>query len=200
MKNHPSIFFLSPSVLSSSRPSHRKPLSIPQPHRPYSRNTRSGHQARQYSQFCSTRQKAQRLTPSISKQTMKEKDLLSSFLVGNELHDSITFTKFTSYFPPAYRSSPEVKDLYRAFMNSRHQIRTRVRRNIEIEARRNPFHTSSEQEPQQQEREKEQDRVMALEGFDELVPEDMDICMEVEVTKPAHRSLLTFFLPLWTFG
>ncbi|KAG0289134.1 hypothetical protein BGZ96_007227 [Linnemannia gamsii] len=111
---------------------------------------------------------------------MKEKDLLSSFLVGNELHDSITFTKFTSYFPPAYRTSPEVKDLYRAFMNSRHQVRTRVRRNIEIEARRNPFHTSSEQELQQQEREKEQDRVMALEGFDELVPEDMDICMEIE--------------------
>jgi hypothetical protein len=114
---------------------------------------------------------------------MKEKDLLSSFLVGNELHDSITFSKFTSYFPHTYRSSPEVKDLYRAFMNSRHQVRTRVRRNIEIEARRNPFHTSPEQELQQQEQEREQDRIMALEGFDEIVPEDMDIYMDIEVTR-----------------
>ncbi|KAF9184997.1 hypothetical protein BGZ51_002992 [Haplosporangium sp. Z 767] len=71
---------------------------------------------------------------------MKEKDLLSSFLVGNELHDSVTFSQFSQFFPYAYRSHPEVKDLYRAYLNARHQVRSKVKRNIEIEVKRNPFH------------------------------------------------------------
>ncbi|KAF9286954.1 hypothetical protein BGZ68_002384 [Mortierella alpina] len=70
---------------------------------------------------------------------MKEKDLLSSFLVGNELHDSISFTQFVKLFPHAYKTHPEAKDLYRAYLNARHQIRKKVQRNIDIEARRNPF-------------------------------------------------------------
>ncbi|KAF9941311.1 hypothetical protein BGZ67_005362 [Mortierella alpina] len=70
---------------------------------------------------------------------MKEKDLLSSFLVGNELHDSISFTQFVKLFPHAYKTHPETKDLYRAYLNARHQIRKKVQRNIDIEARRNPF-------------------------------------------------------------
>ncbi|KAF8944362.1 hypothetical protein BGZ47_004331 [Haplosporangium gracile] len=114
---------------------------------------------------------------------MKEKELLTSFLVGNELHDSVTFTKFTSYFPVAYKTHPEVKDLYRAYMNSRHQVRTKVKRNIEIEARRNPYY-SSPQQAQEQGREtegkQEKDSEMVLEGFDELVPEDMDFYMELD--------------------
>ncbi|KAG0056488.1 hypothetical protein BGZ83_004746 [Gryganskiella cystojenkinii] len=44
------------------------------------------------------------------------------------------------FFPSAHRSHPEVKDLYRAYLNSRHHVRSKVRRNIEIEVRRNPFH------------------------------------------------------------
>ncbi|KAG0378352.1 hypothetical protein BGX24_004084 [Mortierella sp. AD032] len=115
---------------------------------------------------------------------MKEKDLLASFLVGNELHDSVTFTKFTSYFPSAHRSNPELKDLYRAYTNTRHQVRTKVRRNIEVEARRNPFHTTPEQqqlEQQRQHHEQQQDSaMMALEGFDELEPEDIDTYMDIE--------------------
>ncbi|KAF9130044.1 hypothetical protein BGW39_003532 [Mortierella sp. 14UC] len=111
---------------------------------------------------------------------MKEKDLLASFLVGNELHDSVTFTKFTSYFPSAYRSSPELKDLYRAYTNTRHQVRTRVRRNIEIEARRNPFHTTPEQQQLAQLQQQQQDSAMTLEGFDELEPEDDDTYMDIE--------------------
>jgi hypothetical protein len=71
---------------------------------------------------------------------MKEKDLLSSFLVGNELHDSVTLQQFMGFFPAAYRTHPEVKDLYRAYLNSRHHVRNKVRRNIDIEVRRNPFH------------------------------------------------------------
>ncbi|KAG0200823.1 hypothetical protein BGX28_006209 [Mortierella sp. GBA30] len=70
---------------------------------------------------------------------MKEKDLLSSFLVGNELHDSISFTQFARFFPNAYKSHPETKDLYRAYLNARHQVRKKVQRNIDIEVRRNPF-------------------------------------------------------------
>ncbi|KAG0002305.1 hypothetical protein BGZ79_003217 [Entomortierella chlamydospora] len=71
---------------------------------------------------------------------MKEKDLLSTFLVGNELHDVVTFNQFTQFFPHTYRSHPEVKDLYRVYQNARHQARTKVKRNIDIEVRRNPFH------------------------------------------------------------
>jgi len=71
---------------------------------------------------------------------MKEKDLLSSFLLGNELHDSVTLQQFTHMFPPAFRTHPEVKDLYRAYLNSRHQVKTKIKRNIDIEVRRNPFH------------------------------------------------------------
>ncbi|KAF9908695.1 hypothetical protein EC991_009623 [Linnemannia zychae] len=111
---------------------------------------------------------------------MKEKDLLASFLVGNELHDSVTFTKFTSYFPSAYRSNPELKDLYRAYTNTRHQVRTKVRRNIEIEARRNPFHTTPEQQQLALQQQQQQDSVMTLEGFDELEPEGDDTYMEIE--------------------
>ncbi|CAO3564830.1 unnamed protein product [Mortierella alpina] len=70
---------------------------------------------------------------------MKEKDLLSSFLVGNELHDSISFTQFVKLFPHTYKTHPEAKDLYRAYLNARHQIRKKVQRNIDIEVRRNPF-------------------------------------------------------------
>ncbi|KAF9571467.1 hypothetical protein EC968_000498 [Mortierella alpina] len=70
---------------------------------------------------------------------MKEKDLLSSFLVGNELHDSISFTQFVKLFPHAYKTHPEAKDLYRAYLNARHQTRKKVQRNIDIEVRRNPF-------------------------------------------------------------
>ncbi|KAF9926962.1 hypothetical protein FBU30_003604 [Linnemannia zychae] len=109
---------------------------------------------------------------------MKEKDLLSSFLVGNELHDSVTLTKFASYFPAAYRSNPEIKDLYRAYMNSRHQIRSKVRRNIEIESRRNPFHTTPEQ--QQQHEQRSEENIMDLEGFDELVQDEIDLDMDIE--------------------
>ncbi|KAG0280020.1 hypothetical protein BGZ95_011529 [Linnemannia exigua] len=115
---------------------------------------------------------------------MKEKDLLASFLVGNELHDSVTFTKFTSYFPSAHRSNPELKDLYRAYTNTRHQVRTRVRRNIEVEARRNPFHTALEQQEQQRsqhDHQQQQDsEAMTLEGFDELEPEGIDTHMDIE--------------------
>ncbi|KAF8970773.1 hypothetical protein BGZ46_010386 [Entomortierella lignicola] len=76
---------------------------------------------------------------------MKEKDLLSTFLVGNELHDVVTFNQFTQFFPQTYRSHPEVKDLYRVYQNARHQARTKVKRNIEIEVRRNPFHLEQQQ-------------------------------------------------------
>lgn len=121
---------------------------------------------------------------------MKEKELLASFLVGSELHDSVSFTKFTSYFPANLRTHPEVKDLYRAYMTSRHNVRNKVKRNIEIEARRNPFYISPQQ-VQEQERERERDgrkeeerddELMALEGFDELEPEDMDYYMELDVS------------------
>ncbi|KAI1293418.1 hypothetical protein EDD11_008376 [Mortierella claussenii] len=71
---------------------------------------------------------------------MKEKDLLAGFLVGNELHDVVTLQQFSQYFPSQYRTHPEVKDLYRAYLSARHQARTKVRRNIEVEVRRNPFH------------------------------------------------------------
>lgn len=77
--------------------------------------------------------------------TMKEKDLLSSFLLGNELHDSVTLQQFTHMFPPAFRTHPEVKDLYRAYLNSRHQVKTKIKRNIDIEVRRNPFHLAVDQ-------------------------------------------------------
>ncbi|KAF9340978.1 hypothetical protein BGZ91_011510 [Linnemannia elongata] len=119
---------------------------------------------------------------------MKEKELLASFLVGSELHDSVSFTKFTSYFPANLRTHPEVKDLYRAYMTSRHNVRNKVKRNIEIEARRNPFYISPQQ-VQEQERERERDgrkeeerddELMALEGFEELEPEDMDYYMELD--------------------
>ncbi|KAF9360233.1 hypothetical protein BGX34_007886 [Mortierella sp. NVP85] len=70
---------------------------------------------------------------------MKEKDLLSNFLVGNELHDSVTLQQFKAFFPTAYQSHPDVKHLYRAYLNARHQTRTKVRRNIDVEVRRNPF-------------------------------------------------------------
>ncbi|KAG0243912.1 hypothetical protein B0O80DRAFT_493208 [Mortierella sp. GBAus27b] len=70
---------------------------------------------------------------------MKEKDLLARFLVGNELHDSVTLQQFKSSFPASYQSHPEVKHLYRAYLNARHQVRTKVRRNIDIEVKRNPF-------------------------------------------------------------
>ncbi|KAG0367250.1 hypothetical protein BGZ54_004177 [Gamsiella multidivaricata] len=70
---------------------------------------------------------------------MKEKDLLSKFLVGNELHDSVTLQQFKTFFPSSYRSHPEVNDLYRAYLNARHQARSKVRRNIDIEVRRNPY-------------------------------------------------------------
>ncbi|KFH70710.1 hypothetical protein MVEG_03558 [Podila verticillata NRRL 6337] len=76
---------------------------------------------------------------------MKEKDLLSSFLLGNELHDSVTLQQFTHMFPPAFRTHPEVKDLYRAYLNSRHQVKTKIKRNIDIEVRRNPFHLAVDQ-------------------------------------------------------
>ncbi|KAI8603781.1 hypothetical protein EDD21DRAFT_368136 [Dissophora ornata] len=71
---------------------------------------------------------------------MKEKDLLTKFLVGNELHDSVTSQQFAQLFPASYQSHPEIKDLYRAYLNARHQVRSKVRRNIDIEVRRNPFH------------------------------------------------------------
>lgn len=70
---------------------------------------------------------------------MKEKDLLSRFLVGNELHDSVTLQQFKAFFPSAYQSHPDVKHLYRAYLNARHQTRSKVRRNIDVEVRRNPF-------------------------------------------------------------
>ncbi|KAF9315184.1 hypothetical protein BG003_003421 [Podila horticola] len=76
---------------------------------------------------------------------MKEKDLLTSFLLGNELHDSVTLQQFTKMFPPAFRTHPEVKDLYRAYLNSRHQVKTKIKRNIDIEVRRNPFHLAVNQ-------------------------------------------------------
>ncbi|ORZ27525.1 hypothetical protein BCR41DRAFT_346933 [Lobosporangium transversale] len=70
---------------------------------------------------------------------MKEKDLLTNFLVGNELHDVVTLNQFIQFFPSQYRSHPEVKDLYRTYLNARHQTRTKVRKNIDIEVRRNPL-------------------------------------------------------------
>lgn len=76
---------------------------------------------------------------------MKEKDLLTSFLLGNELHDSVTLQQFTKMFPPAFRTQPEVKDLYRVYLNSRHQVKTKIKRNIDIEVRRNPFHLAVDQ-------------------------------------------------------
>ncbi|KAF9335780.1 hypothetical protein BG006_010670 [Podila minutissima] len=80
---------------------------------------------------------------------MKEKDLLTSFLLGNELHDSVTLQQFTKMFPPAFRTQPEVKDLYRVYLNSRHQIKTTIKRNIDIEVRRNPFHLAVDQASRQ---------------------------------------------------
>ncbi|KAF9091192.1 hypothetical protein BGX29_004156 [Mortierella sp. GBA35] len=112
---------------------------------------------------------------------MREKDLLSSFLVGNELHDSVTLTKFASYFPSAYRSHPEIKDLYRAYMNARHQVRTRVKRNIEIEARRNPFNANQGSDEAVLKLQEQQDVGMALEGFDELEADSsMAVDMDIE--------------------
>ncbi|KAF9438611.1 hypothetical protein BGZ76_006510 [Entomortierella beljakovae] len=78
---------------------------------------------------------------------MKEKDLLTSFLVGNELHDVVTFQQFTQFFPSTHRSNPEVKDLYHAYQNSRHQARTKVKRNIDIEVKRNPFYPDQFNDP-----------------------------------------------------
>ncbi|KAF9100078.1 hypothetical protein BGX27_000487 [Mortierella sp. AM989] len=76
---------------------------------------------------------------------MKEKDLLTTFLVGNELHDVVTFNQFAQFFPQAYRSHPEVKDLYRVYQNARHQTKERVKKNIDIEVRRNPFYLGQQE-------------------------------------------------------
>ncbi|KAF9428278.1 hypothetical protein BGZ94_002909 [Podila epigama] len=52
-------------------------------------------------------------------------------------------------FPKQYRSHPDIKDLYRAYLNSRHQVKSKIKRNIDVEVRRNPFHLVAEQEGQQ---------------------------------------------------
>lgn len=77
---------------------------------------------------------------------MKEKDLIAKFLVGNELYDSVTLQQFKTLFPASAQSHPEVKHLYRAYLNARHQVRTKVRRNIDIEVKRNPFNLNIPQE------------------------------------------------------
>jgi len=108
---------------------------------------------------------------------MKEKDLLSSFLVGNELHDSVTFQQFANFFPSAYKNHPDIKSLYRAYLDSRHHVRNKVRRNIDLEVRRNPFHL--DQLPTQPETESS---AVGEESSLSLNEDDMDI--EVNLSPP----------------
>ena len=103
---------------------------------------------------------------------MREKDLLTKFLVGNELHDSVTFQQFTQLFPVSYQSHPEIKDLYRAYLNARDQVRSKVRRNIEIEVRRNPFYL--DQQTGWEPRGAETGEVHELDD-DVTITDDMDI-------------------------
>lgn len=62
-----------------------------------------------------------------------EDALLTSFLLGNELRDNVPLKHFTSLFQPAFRNSPQVKDLYREFQAYRAAVRDAVRKNIAIE-------------------------------------------------------------------
>ncbi|RUS32059.1 hypothetical protein BC938DRAFT_476365 [Jimgerdemannia flammicorona] len=62
-----------------------------------------------------------------------EEALLTSYLLGNQLQDNISLKQFTSLFQAPYRSSPQVKDLYREFQDHRDAVRDVVRKNIAIE-------------------------------------------------------------------
>ncbi|KAG0316979.1 hypothetical protein BGZ99_006563 [Dissophora globulifera] len=105
---------------------------------------------------------------------MREKDLLTKFLVGNELHDSVTLQQFTQSFPTSYQSSPEIKDLYRVYLNARHQVRGKVRRNIEIEVRRNPFHLDQYHEQQFDHVDGNDDQEYSVATSDDMDIEDID--------------------------
>ncbi|KAG0309291.1 hypothetical protein BGZ98_003893 [Dissophora globulifera] len=105
---------------------------------------------------------------------MREKDLLTKFLVGNELHDSVTLQQFTQSFPTSYQSSPEIKDLYRVYLNARHQVRGKVRRNIEIEVRRNPFHLDQYHEQQFGHVDGNDDQEYSIATSDDMDIEDVD--------------------------
>ncbi|KAI9225407.1 MAG: hypothetical protein DHS80DRAFT_33069 [Piptocephalis tieghemiana] len=60
-------------------------------------------------------------------------DILSSYLLGGGLYDSIPYKTFQGYFPQAYRDHSAVRSLYTQYIDHRRQVKQRVGRNLELE-------------------------------------------------------------------
>ncbi|KAF9967144.1 hypothetical protein BGZ73_000686 [Actinomortierella ambigua] len=82
--------------------------------------------------------------------TMREEDLLTSFLIDNEFRDTVSFAQFIRLFPSKYHSHPDLKDLYRAYLASRTRLRDLVRDNIAQHGRRQQEEAEQEAQLQQQ--------------------------------------------------
>jgi len=59
--------------------------------------------------------------------------ILTNFLLGSELFDSISFNEFKSFFPTKYQSAeciPQIRSLHALYENKRTDSRKAVKRNI----------------------------------------------------------------------